>query len=343
MAHNSSRNSSRNILLSTTIIPYENTLSDMNESTSAVQNIIEDLISNGAKILYMKYINSQIFPYASRTLAKELVLNATWASFPLDSNDITAESDDDLAMPIIDEWAGGVLPVRDPNASALRNSVTPQRDFRTRFSNTAQRPKHAKEGDVNKEKINVLLTGRSVSSVTAKKNTKITKEIIPKPKTPLTEAQIITRKFEEAKKKMNVTSKSVTVDSDFNVIQINEPKGLPPAIIVPKISTSTKRSSSSGNNQAKVLRMNNIITKPVVQRDQSKKKRKVQLKFLEQDYPLFDDEVADISYSDRFVCAPGVTLKDGSIVKSRPQIINSSQLTRSQYETYLENMKRGAE
>jgi hypothetical protein len=35
--------------------------------------------------------------------------------------------------------------------------------------------------------------------------------------------------------------------------------------------------------------------------------------------------------------------RDGSTVKSRPPVVNSAQMTKAQYATYLEEMKRSGE
>jgi hypothetical protein len=61
------------------------------------------------------------------------------------------------------------------------------------------------------------------------------------------------------------------------------------------------------------------------------------------DAPVYDEEVANISYSDRFICEPGVTFKDGSVVKSRPPIVNPAQMTKDQYAAYLEEIKKSGE
>jgi hypothetical protein len=37
-----------------------------------------------------------------------------------------------------------------------------------------------------------------------------------------------------------------------------------------------------------------------------------------------------VPYSDRFVWAPGMTFRDGTSVKSRAQITNTAQMTRTQ-------------
>jgi hypothetical protein len=165
-----------------------------------------------------------------------------------------------------------------------------------------------------------------------------------KPKKPppvITEAQIITKAFEEARKKTNSSMKAVTVDSDFAVIQINEPKGLPPALIIPSVSTKSKAPPvkvSAGASIPVVPR----VTRPTVSRSQPKKRRP-QTVLVQPDLPKFDEEVANISYADKFVCAPGVTFKDGSTLKSRPPLVNNSQMTKAQYAVYLEEMKRSGE
>ena len=71
-----------------------------------------------------------------------------------------------------------------------------------------------------------------------------------------------------------------------------------------------------------------------------KKKRKILPKLLEPDVPVFDNEINEVSYSDKFVCAPGVTFKDGNVVKTRPPVSNAGQMTRVQYEDYLADLQR---
>ncbi|OHS97875.1 hypothetical protein TRFO_35839 [Tritrichomonas foetus] len=334
MSHNSSRaqQNQQNLLPE---FFYDHKLNDLLEPNKVVYDVIEDLVRRGGEILYMKYIQSQICPYASRTLARELVMNASWASFPLDSNDVEAEPDEDLAIPLIDEWAGGVLPVRGSDASGLRVSVTPQREIR-KPPTASHRPRT--QLDQIPENKTTMLSSRSIAASTKRSKSKQAQRNTKQAPT-LTEAQIITNAFEEAKKKTSITMKAVTVDSDFSVIQIQEPKGLPPALIVPKVTTK-KPNTKPTKGTVNIPR----ITRPVVQqRDSRQKKKRVQVKFIEPDVPVFDDEVAEISFSDRFVCAPGVTLKDGSIVKTRPPIVNNEQMTRSQYEQYLEDLKKGGD
>lgn len=344
---------------------YSQKLMDMEESTRAAKEIIDNIIKLGGERLYMKYIDSQIIPYASRTLTTELVMNATWASFPLGENDVEAIPDDDLEMPLIDEWAGGVLPVRGSDSSGLRVSVTPSREVKKNTA-TIRRPKTTLETPISNTTKNQLSKDAAHSFATTSQRAKSRQQTNKKPikVVKITEAEKITKIFDEAKKKTNVTMKQVTVDSDFSVIQISEPKGLPPAIIVPKVSTNKKTnvgkndkrripisvpkaSSSTVKNaslhsDSKEQQIQPKPSKPIQTflASKQKKKKRPQVKIIETDNPVFDEDVADISYSDNFVCAPGVTFKDGNTVKSRPPNQNKDQMTRAQYEQYLDEMKK---
>jgi hypothetical protein len=311
---------------------FDSYIQESQQSADAANAIITQLIVDGAKIIYMRYIESQKMPYACRTLGRELVLNASWASIPLDMREIVAEPDADLGLPPIDEWAGGVLPVRNSDPASLRTSVTPQREFRKtitlyRSRITPDEESEKKPGPTNPRPV----IPHSPTNKSAK----------PKKQIPtLSEAEIITRAFEEARKKTNMSMKALTVDSDFTVIPIAELKGLPPALIIPAVSTKTK--AAAAPKSTSVLSAIPKVARPTPGRKEVKRKRPSSI-LLQPDLPVFDEEVANISYSDRFVCAPGVTFKDGQTVKSRPQAVNTSQMTRVQYESYLEEMKRSGE
>ena len=328
MSKNSTRQS-QNI----PIIPeffFEQKLRDSQETTEAVYEVIDKIINDCAEIIYKKYIQTQLFPYASRTIAEELLVNASWTMIPIDDGNITAEPDDDLEIPPIDEWAGGVLPIRSQSdLSCLRCSVTPQRDSRktprtihsTRAPSGPQPPEKSAPKDITKSPL--TFTSRSFKKKESHSKTDT--------KPHLTEAQIITKAFEEAKKKTKSPMKAVTVDSSFAVIPINEPKSLPPTIIVPKVSI-TKPAKPAPAPQGK--------RHAAQQREKASRRRTAPARLLEQDSPVFDEDAADAPIDDRLVCAPGVTFKDGSVVKSRAQQTSSLQFTRAQFDQYLEEMKR---
>jgi hypothetical protein len=313
-------------------ITLDRKLFEMKNATDDVHSIVEDLVTAGALILYTRYIESQKIPYASRTLARELCLNASWASIPLDCRDITAETDDDLILPPIDEWAGGVLPVRNSDTSTLRCSVTPQREMRKTQTLYRSSLPAADQKDVR------AAADRSRSAPTAVARAPARPARTRAPAQPIqTEAEKITKAFEEARKRTTAQMKAITVDSDFSVIPIAELKGLPPALIIPKVTAKAKAAPRVNAEAAGIRQPRPSVIKKEV------KRRRQQPSLLAPDMPVFDEELASISYSDRFVCAPGVTFKDGSTVKSRPQVVNTTQMTRMQYDAYLEEMKKSGE
>jgi hypothetical protein len=135
-----------------------------------------------------------------------------------------------------------------------------------------------------------------------------------------------------------MSTKAVTVDADFNVIQIQEPKGLPPNLIVPKIAgrKGAKEEREKGSSiSGRSVRVTILKPEPP--------KRKLPQRIVEVEQPKFDNEITEATFADKIVCAPGVTFRDGIVVKSRPPQNNANQLTRTQYEEYLKEMKRMAD
>jgi hypothetical protein len=311
-------------------------LQDPKLSSAVVYGIVEDLIALGAQVLYRRYIESQRIPYAARTLARELVLNASWASIHLDNEEITALPDDDLTIPPIDEWAGGVLPVHTSDTSDLRTSVTPQREFRQ--TGLLRRSLHPPDEIAEcrrgaGERPNVLVPRLNARSDHEKK--------LAKPIIALTEGQIITKAFDEARKKTRMAMKTLTVDSDFSVIQIQEPKDLPPPLIVPKVSAKAK--SVVAIRTTATLSVIPKAPRGSLSKVDGKLKKKPLAALLQPDLPVFDEAIATISHTDRFVCGAGVTFRDGPIVRSRPPPTNNAQMSRDQYDAYLAEMQRDGE
>lgn len=72
---------------------FERKLLELKTECDDIAALIEELVAAGAQILYTRYIDSQKIPYASRTLAQELVLNASWTSIPLDCRPILRSPD----------------------------------------------------------------------------------------------------------------------------------------------------------------------------------------------------------------------------------------------------------
>lgn len=305
-----------------------------NESIFFVREVLDDIITQGAEILHLKYLRSQIKPYASRTLAQELIMNTSWAFEPLGFADITIESDEDIDLPAIDEWAGGVIPVRDADANALRLAVTPVREVRRTITTTQSKLKLDTDSVATPSGTSTRSGAVSSSSVSKAKNKQET-QVRQVRKPQISVADELRKTFEEQKKKTAQSLKSCTVDADFSIIQIVEPHNLPPSLIVPKVTTKKALKSEPSTTQIRAVR-------PPAPTKQAAPRRKPLPKLVEPDTPIFDEEMHEINYGDKFVCAPGVTFKDGNVVKSRPQQSNPNQMTKAQYEHYLEEMKKNS-
>ncbi|OHT04824.1 hypothetical protein TRFO_27609 [Tritrichomonas foetus] len=324
---------------------YDSIMLENNRANDVVRDIISQILNDGAEILHKKELKSKKLNFAARSLTKELLTNIIWAKPTIDSDDISAEPDDDLMMPPIDEWAGGVLPVRDAEATGLRTAVDPTPTPKPtphsgrRRQNTAAVPKstpaettiEVKPPTDSKSATSRTRTGVNTSSRNARK----------KVKPPPTAADTILRTFEDVRKRANVTTKSVTVDADFTVIQITEPHGLPPSLIVPRIQTKKIAKNEKTGNERSIARSTRT-PRATIKKPEAPKKRPPP-KIVETDLPRFDNEVSDLTFSERIMLSPGVTFKEGNAVKSRPPQTNTNQLTRAQYEQYLEEMMRTTE
>lgn len=311
---------------------FDLVMQDRAAAFDAVRSVLNKIIDDGAAILHNHYLVSQRVPYASRTLARELVMNATWALAPLDDSVVVAEPDEDLAMPAIDEWAGGVLPVRDAEATGLRTAVDPIVEVK-KPPQSARRPTQPEPPKVPAEPKSAR--GRPARAAAPANAEKTQKQRV---RPPPTEAETLLRTFEDVRKRSNVTTKSVTVDADFNVIQIQEPKGLPPSLIVPRISAK-----KVVKTEKKAQTMTGRAPRPAIRKPEPARRKPAPQKLIEPDVPRFDKDIAEVTFTDKIVCAPGVTFRDGNAVKSRPPLTNANQLTRAQYEQYLEEMKRTAD
>jgi hypothetical protein len=71
-----------------------------------------------------------------------------------------------------------------------------------------------------------------------------------------------------------------------------------------------------------------------------KKKKAQPSPLVEPDLPVFDDMMTDIALGDRVLCAPGVTLREGALVKSKPRDRNPGLMTMSQYEEYIKQLRQ---
>lgn len=380
---------------------YDSLLVERHQSTEAANEFLDELLTRCAKILHEKEMISRRFNFAAHSLSKELLMNVSWAYPPLDNIDFNIDysnptnsnnfdPDDDLEMPPIDEWAGGVLPVRDAEATGLRTAVDPTPKTPSGFpksgSHTPRRrpntnktatPNPNLNQDQNKtqdqqetdqqSEATKSATATATLSRTKTQGVTIAKKKVKPPPTP---ADTILRTFEDIRKKSNVSTKSVTVDSDFSVIQITEPHGLPPSLIVPRIQTKKmsnkddgdgKTETMSGRSGPRTARLRNTMNKTnsiktarptigntgysrataTIKKPEAKKR--LPPKIIETDQPKFDTELSEVTFADRIALSPGVTFREGNIVKTRPPATDENQMTRSQYEQYLEEMMRDTE
>lgn len=379
---------------------YDNLILENQSANKAVRDVINDLITRCATIIHKKELMSQRIPFSVQSLTNEMLMNVTWAYPPLDNIDFIEspenqfcnnfDPDDDLEIPPIDEWASGVLPVRNAEATGLRTAVDPTPKAPSGVPKTGshigRRRPTTNSNRTSNVNLTSMVTSQSIQSNEPNAITEIeqsqasiqqpnssptvrakiasqTQAVKKRVKPPPTTADTILRTFEDVRKKANISTKNVTVDSDFTVIQITEPHGLPPSLIVPRIQTkklnndsnnddgrtnnrsarfkggNTKNSTSSarGTKASQMIRTTATIKKP-----EAPKKRPPP-KIIETDQPKFDTEISDFNFTDRISLNPGVTFKEGNLVKSRPPQNNTNQLTRSQYEEYYQEMVRSYE
>ena len=71
-------------------------------------------------------------------------------------------------------------------------------------------------------------------------------------------------------------------------------------------------------------------------------KRKALPSLVDAEAPKFDEDTVEMNMTERFVCMPGVTFRDGSSVKSKPMHVREGAITRMQYEQYRRDLERRA-
>jgi hypothetical protein len=127
----------------------------------------------------------------------------------------------------------------------------------------------------------------------------------------------------------------VTLDTDLTVISVAEPKSFGPALVVPKITAKNPARTDSVQ-----LLPRRVARKPPEKAIAAARKRRAQLsRLVEPDVPAFDEMASDITIGERVLCAPGVTLREGTLVKSKPRDRNPGLMTMSQYEEYIKQLK----
>ena len=337
---------------------YETLFFNRYSPNEIVRDIISEIVDRGAEIIFQHSIHNRTPLYAAQSLTTQIVHEMSCAFWHLDPEIVDCEPDEDLILPPTDEWATGSLPIRNEAAIGLRSAAPPKDESRVSRSkqNTPTEPSephtsrslrphvnafnsidrispsnlgNSNNSNNNSNSPNDNNNQKSESIISPSKMKNSTKH---KVKPPPSEAELILRSFDEARKKINGTQKNITVDENFQVIQIQEPKGLPPSLIVPRISTRKPEISSA--RPVKTIR----TPHPVIKKPQTNNTKK-KVRFFEADEPIIDKSLVDLSLTDKFICAPGVTIKEGGLTRTRPLLSQPNQMTREQYETYLKEMK----
>lgn len=323
----------------TELINFDSHLLLQHDSEDAVREIIESIITSGANILHTHYLQMQINPYTTKTIGLELIMNSTWANFPLGSQPNISDTipDDDLELPKVDSWANGALLVFES---------MPLRVSHTQECPVKKMSIKEKKGNKGNKRNDQITHQNSFKHSTNKEND----ELMLSPKKSLKQTRIFSKKtlvpskqnsgtltmnkiFEETKKS---AGKNITIDSDLNIIEIVEHKNFATSLIVPKVATKRFQKDES---PTKALNPKRRIP---IQRRETKLKKKPLPKLLQVDTPSFADDQQTLSVAEKFVCSPGVTLKEGNFVKSKPKQLKPNELSRSEYQEYLKEFKKNS-
>ena len=323
---------------------FEDQVFSQSRSLDVVSDIISDLISSAISVSWSNRLAGDRLSFAARSLTAQFRQHVAWCFIPADPDEFDAEPDDDVDIPPIDEWAVGVLPVRDAEATGLRTpfdpTPPPQPSTRRRRKQQVQHSAALVASIADFSEVKPPQSEKTGAGRTQRKpgNTR------RRAKAPPTAADTILRTFDEVRKRTNVSTKAVTVDADFTVIQINEPHGLPPSLIVPRIQTKkASQQTQIGEKNTLTLSARTGRTQRATIKKPEVSKKRAPPKIVDADLPIFDNEVSDITFADRIVLSPGVTFKEGNATKSRPPLVDANQITREQYQKYLDEMMKAAE
>lgn len=307
------------------------------DSETIVREFLDDLITNCAQILHSNYLTTQIKPYAARTIAHELILNASWAKLSVSPQIHGIKPDDDLQLPRIDQWSNGALRVELPSEVTLRSSVCQERPeqqekvFQSPKKSKSVNEKVRKAKTEMKEKIPVgnpadLQSSRFLANKSARTSN-----------CNNTDAFLLTKLFEDTRRQAVSGLKNVTLDTDMNVIAIQEPKiSLGASLIVPRVTTKRVVKSELAPTAPRIKAKVAVKEKPNARRS------KALPSLVEAESPKFDEDAVEVNMTDKFVCMPGVTFRDGSSVKSKPMPVREGAITRIQYEQYRRDLERRA-
>lgn len=313
-------------------VNYDSFLLSKHDSEDAVSDIIETIILNGAKILHKHHLETQINSYSTKTMGIELIMNLTWAKLPLGAEPSYSDTlpDDDLELPKIDSWANGALSVFE--SMPLRSSCAHEYPVKKKTKKESK----ANDQIINQNSFNEItekVENQSKSFHKTLKPARIYSKKTIKSSKQNSEPLTMNRILADTKK---LTGKNVTIDSDFNVIEIAEHKNFATSLIIPKVTTKRLQKDEPPTKPLKPKR------RIPIQKRESKLQKKPLPKLLQIDNPSFDEDQHATSVAEKIVCSPGVTYKEGNYIKSKPIHANPNELTRSQYQEYLEELKKNS-
>jgi hypothetical protein len=305
-------------------IPFEAIFHSQLEAEVAVPAVVEALLRDCMRLAHARHIAAETVPFAIRAVIQELRLNACWCALPLGDQPPPPLPDENLGLPRPDQLANGALTVVRPDAVALRASACAARG-----EWGAPRPPgaraQARAESPPPEEPQMPMPELRPAGFRARRPAPGQRAVAEEPP--------IAKLFEEKRKQILRANKNVTVDMELNIIPVQEQRVLGPALIVPRVAAGRARRGTEGVAQP-ARRVSHGIP------DKAKAAgRKKPDPLVAPDLPVFEDGFTEASVADRIVCAAGVTLRDGSVVRSKPKQMKPGAMTRAQYEEYRKQME----
>jgi len=294
------------------------------ESQNSIYSVIESILSCCFSRIQEKAILSDIKRVSSQIFMEEIKTNAIFSSFHLGSPLSSVMLDEDLELPPPDSWSCGIITIRDPDTVEIRSDVLVKRDFAPA---TKRNVEISHKVEISKK---ILQKTQSQLLNSTRFKPRVAKPDAIHDKSMCTPAQALTKSIDATRKQQSSMAKNITVDSEFNVIPIVEPKSLN-GLIVPKVATKKLRNDDSSQPSR---RKGYQISK-----QKATKSRKANVALISSDAPTFDEDAPEFT-TDKVIPSNGVTIKEGSYIKSKPKIDKEEKMTKQQYEAYIHELQK---
>ncbi|EAY17793.1 hypothetical protein TVAG_016230 [Trichomonas vaginalis G3] len=312
------------------------------ESQTEIRHLIDDILAKSLFIARKHELMNEKSKYAAKTIAQELLLNATAAAFTLDTEITDIDADEDIELPKPDQWCSGVIPLITPDSINFRTTVLPERNNPHVNLPKPQKKEPAATPSQNQPKQTSQqsspsrpqkLTKEMKTPTMSKQDATRSRSMLSQSyiKANITPATQILKAFEISKKQTQGSGRNFTVDQENNIIPIHDPKQLANVLIVPRIAA--KRSKP----EEVVAQPRKYKPPPPMTRISNKKKKAVS-KLISPDQPIFDEDIPDYSL-DKIAVNPGVTIKDGQNVRNIPKPEVEDKITKAQYDEYIKTLK----